>query len=169
MTDFVLVSCSKTKQAGTHLARNLYEPSPIFRKRRRFALARGDAWGVLSAKYGYLRPWAVTPYYERHITDRSPVWGAFVLEELLRDLEYFDVETVTILAGSGYVDPLVAELEAEGYDVVDWNRGKRPGERMQALDEALSPGEQTTLVADGEGCNSRSVGTETNHDDGGGA
>lgn len=150
MTEFVLASCSKSKQDGTHLARDLYEPSPIFRKRRRFAREKGDAWGVLSAKFGYLRPWDVTPDYERHITDRSTAWGAFVLDDLVADLDYYGVDTVTILAGSGYIDPLLAELEARGYDVVDWNAGKRPGERMQALDEAARPGRQVTL-ADGGG------------------
>lgn len=161
MTDFVLVSCSKTKQSGTRLAQDLYEPSPIFRKRRRLARRRGDAWGVLSAKYGYLRPWEATPHYERHITDRSPAWGAFVLRNLLPDLRYLDVETVTILAGSGYVAPLVAELEAHGYDVIDWNQGKRPGERMQALDEANKPGEQQPLVSADGGCSIWGVDAQT--------
>lgn len=145
MTEFVLVSCSKSKRDGTHLARELYEPSSIFRKRRRFAREKGDAWGVLSAKYGYLRPWDVTPNYERHITDRSPGWGAFVLRDLVADLDHHDADTVTILAGGGYIHPLVAELEACGYDVVDWNAGKRPGERMRALDEAMLPGRQAVL------------------------
>jgi hypothetical protein len=163
MTEFVLVSCSKTKQDGVHAARDLYNPSAIFRKRRRFARKRGDHWGILSAKFGYLRPWEAVEDYERHITDRSPVWGAFVLGDLLCDLEYLDVETVTILAGSNYVDPLVCELESNGYDVVDYNRGLRPGERMRALDKAVQPGEQTTLVADGGAWNSRYEGAGSEH------
>ena len=153
MTDeFVLVSCSKSKQDGTHRACDLYEPSPIFRKRVRFAENRDVEWGILSAKYGYLRRWEATPYYQTHINERSGVWGAFVLRDLLDDLDYYGVEQVTILAGSGYVDPLVGPLESRGYDVVDWNRGKMPGERMAALDEANRPGEQLTvgnLAADG--------------------
>lgn len=148
MTDFVLVSCSKSKLDGVHSARDLYEPSTIFRKRRRFARDRGDKWGVLSAKYGYLRPWDTTPNYERHISDRTPVWGAFVLRGLLRDLDYYGVDTVYILAGGRYIEPLVCELESHGYDVVDYNSGLRPGERMSSLDDALAPGVQTTLVTD---------------------
>lgn len=149
MTEFVLVSCSKSKLEGVHQAQDLYEPSPIFRKRRRFAKERGDRWGVLSAKHGYLPPWQATGDYECHISDRTPVWGAFVLRDLLRDLNYYDVETVTILAGSRYIEPLVCELEAHGYDVIDYNSGLRPGERMSALNNALAPGEQSTLVTDG--------------------
>ena len=153
MTDeFVLVSCSKSKQDGTHCAGDLYEPSPIFRKRVRFAENRGAEWGILSAKYGYLRRWDATPYYQTHISERSGVWAAFVLRDLFGDLEHHGIEQVTILAGSGYVDPLVAPLESRGYDVVDWNHGKMPGQRMAALDEANRPGEQQTvhdLAADG--------------------
>ncbi len=149
MTEFVLASCSKSKLEGTHCARDLYEPSAIFRKRRRFARERGDHWGILSAQFGYLRPWDTTPYYEKHISDRTEAWAAFVLDELVADLEYHGVDQVTILAGSGYVDPLVAPLESRGYDVVDLHRGLRPGERMSALDDAVAPGEQTTLATDG--------------------
>jgi len=149
MSDFVLVSCSKSKRDGVERAERLYEPSAIFRKRRKFAEREGDAWGVLSAKYGYLRSWEPVENYERHISERTSVWAAFVLGELLDDLEYHDAERVTILAGSRYVDPLVPELEAQGYDVVDYNRGLRPGERMSALNKANEPGEQTTLAADG--------------------
>jgi len=148
MTEFVLVSCSKKKQEGIHRAEHKYEPSPIFRKRRQFARERGVEWGVLSAKYGYLRRWTAIPYYDQHIGDRTNIWGAFVLQDLLADLRYHDVDQVTILAGSEYVDPLVLELEARGYDVVDWGSGLRPGERMAALDDAVAPGEQVTL-ADG--------------------
>jgi len=149
MTEFVLVSCSKSKRDGVHLGRDLYEPSPIFRKRRKFAQRRGDAWGVLSAKHGYIADNEAVEDYERHISDRTPVWGAFVLRDLLEDLRFHDVDQVTVLAGSRYVEPLVVALEARGYDVVDWNAGKRPGERMSALDEANEPTEQQPLITDG--------------------
>jgi hypothetical protein len=149
MTEMVLVSCSKSKLEGIHRAADLYEPSDIFGKRVRFAEQRADHWGVLSAKHGYIRPWEAIEDYERHITDRSPAWGAIHLSDLLRDLDYLCVETVTILAGRRYVEPLVCELEAHGYDVVDYNSGLRPGERKAALKEAIQPGQQTTLATDG--------------------
>lgn len=151
MTEVGLVSCSKSKQDGVHLARNLYEPSPIFRKRRRFVRTRCDHWGVLSGRYGYLRPWDVVPYYEQHRDSRTAVWGAWVLRDLLDDLDYWDAEQVTILAGQSYVDPLVVELEAHGYDVFDPHRGRMAGERMSVLNDALAPGEQVTLADGGMG------------------
>ena len=136
--EFVLVSCSKSKQEGVHCAAHLYEPSAIFRKRRAFAHQRNAPWGILSAKHGYLRPWEATPEYNVHIDARTAVWAAVVLEDLLADLCHYDVEQVTVLAGSKYVDPLVAPLESRGYDVVDWNRGKMPGQRMAALNDVLA-------------------------------
>ena len=146
MTELVLVSCSKSKRSGIHRAKDLYGPSRIFRKRREFGRERGDHWGVLSGKYGYLRPWEIVHSYEMHRNERSDVWGAWVLRELLDDLEYWDVDRVTILAGKDYVDPLVPELESRGYDVLDYNRGLRPGERYAKLKEDLKPGTQTTLT-----------------------
>ena len=134
---FILASCSKSKRDGVHQARNLYEPSPIFRKRRRFARKYGDAWGVLSARYGFLRPWDVTPTYNTHIRDRTPAWAVHVLGDLCPALSSHDTDRVVILAGSKYVAPLVAPLERRGYTVVDYNAGLRPGERMQALDAAV--------------------------------
>ncbi len=75
MTTFTLVSCSKSKLEGVHRAENLYKPSDIFRKRKRLALQESERWGVLSAKYGYLRPWDIIPNYEKHISERTNVWG----------------------------------------------------------------------------------------------
>lgn len=148
MTEFYLISCSKSKLPGVQLARDLYEPSDIFGKRQRLARRDGVAYGILSAKYGYLRPWDAIPAYEKHISARTSIWGAFVLRDLVRDLEYHDVEAVTILAGSRYIEPLVDELEDRGFGVNDPNEGLRPGERKSALKDALAPGEQVTL-ADG--------------------
>lgn len=149
MTEVVLVSCSKSKQEGIHRASDLYEPSDIFQKRRTFTRQRGDHWGILSGQFGYLRPWDVVPYYQMHRNERSDVWGAWALHDLLDDLDYWDADQVTILAGSSYVDPLVVELEAHGYDVLDYNKGLRPGERKAALKDANQAGEQTTLTTDG--------------------
>lgn len=150
MTEMVLVSCSKSKRDGTHQARDLYDPSPIFRKRRRLAQQRGDHWGILSAKFGYLRPWDVIHSYDMHINDRSKVWAAFVLRDLLDDLRYYDADRVTILAGKDYADPLKEPLERRGCEVVDPYRGLRPGERMSELNDAVAPGRQATLTDGGE-------------------
>lgn len=151
MTEFVLVSCSKSKLDGTHRAEDLYDPSDIFNKRRTFAEREGVEWGVLSAKYGYLPSWEVAETYDKHISDRTPVWGAFVLDDLLADLDYLGLDQVTLLAGKRYVDPLVVELETRGYDVLDYNRGFRPGERKRALKAANATSQQATISEGGGG------------------
>jgi len=165
MTEFVLVSCSKSKLDGTHRAEDLYDPSSVFRKRRTLG-RRADAWGILSAKFGFLRPWEAIPDYDVHISDRTPVWGAFVLHDLLPALEHYGADTVTIYAGHGYVDPLVVELETHGYDVVDPHRGMMSGQRESKLKELVKPGEQTTLVRADGGRNSWYVDTGTDHSGG---
>lgn len=144
-TEFTLVSCSKSKLDGTHQAHDLYTESTIFKKRKEFAHQHGGKWGILSAKYGYLQPWEHTAYYQKHISERSNVWGVFVLQDLLPTLEYHNIDRVIILAGSKYIEPIKEPLETRGYTVVDWNKGKMPGERMQALDEENKPGTQTTF------------------------
>jgi hypothetical protein len=123
----------------------LYEPSDIFTKRRTFAQKYGDHWGILSGKYGYLRPWDTTPYYEMHRKERTGVWAAFVLEDLIPDLQYWDTDIVTILAGRKYVSPLRSELESRGFEICDYNEGLRPGERKASLKQANKPGKQATL------------------------
>ena len=145
-TTVVLVSCSKSKRDGTHRAEDLYAPSDIFNKRVAFSNQEGDHWGVLSGKHAYLRPWDVVDSYDMHRKERSNIWAAFVLRDLLTDLEYWDADEVITLAAKDYVEPLVPELEARGYDVIDYNNGLRPGERKAALLDALQPGEQGTFA-----------------------
>ncbi|WP_396276200.1 DUF6884 domain-containing protein [Haloarcula sp. 1CSR25-25] len=148
MTRFTLVSCSKSKQEGVRLARNLYQPSRNFRKRVEYATEHGTGWGILSAEYGYLYPTEAIPKYERKISSRNDTWGAIVLRKLLPVLESHDVDEVTILAGKRYIDPIRTELESREYEVHDPHAGHRPGERYSALCDALSPGEQKNLSED---------------------
>jgi len=148
MTRFTLVSCSKSKQRGVHLARELYQPSRIFRKRVEHAKEYSDDWGILSAEYGFLHPTEAVPEYERKISSRNHAWGAVVLRKLLPVLELNDVDEVTILAGKQYIDPIRTELEDRGYEVNDPHAGLRPGERYSALCDALSPGKQADLSDD---------------------
>jgi len=141
----VLVGCTNSKRDGTHLARDIYDESSVFRKRRAVTQRDGDCWGILSAKYGFLRPHDWIPNYDTHISERSPVWGAFVLEDLLPFLSHHAVGTVSIYAGQRYINPIQAALEERGYDIAIPNKGLRPGERRAALKEELMAGDQATL------------------------
>lgn len=151
MTEWVLAGCVKGKADHRAPAQYLYT-SPLFQKRRRAAEARGDGWGILSAEYGYVPPNEVIDPYDTHISDVDvEEWRQRALGYLPRVLEANDVTQVTILAGSKYVDPLVADLEALGVDVVDPCRGLRPGERQQKLEELARVAENNRLDAYGGG------------------
>lgn len=107
-------------------------------------------WGILSAEHGLVRPEDWLEPYDTYIGNvDSEAWAEEVLDVLLDDLDRLDDPTVTIFAGSKYVDPLVPDLEAKGYEVLDPLRGLMPGERMSELDEMAAETEQTKLVTDG--------------------
>jgi hypothetical protein len=73
------------------------------------------------------------------------VWGAFVLSKLEPVINYHEIETVTILAGQRYIDPIEGQLSEWGCKVRNPNEGLRPGERYSALVDELQSGEQSTL------------------------
>lgn len=166
MTEVVLVGCTKTKREHPAEARDLYDESPLFRKRRRVARIRGDWWNILSAEHGLVRPENWLEPYDTYIGNvDSEAWAEKVLATLLDDLARHDDPTVTIFAGKKYVDPLVPELEAEGYEVLDPLRGLMPGQRMSKLDDMAEETQQATLVQTDGGCNQRYVGTGTDRCD----
>lgn len=55
MSDVVLIGCTKTKRTERSAARDLYNPSDLFRRRRAYAEASGRPWAIL---HGPLH-WAV--------------------------------------------------------------------------------------------------------------
>jgi hypothetical protein len=51
-----LVSCTKSKTDHSAPPKDLYEPSALFRKARRYCKDTHDEWYILSAKHGLLEP-----------------------------------------------------------------------------------------------------------------
>jgi hypothetical protein len=47
-------------------------------------------------------------------------------------------DSVEVIAGKKYTDPLTPELEAKGIEVIEKCRGLSIGERMQRLDELIA-------------------------------
>lgn len=140
MTDieFVLVGCVKLKHDRPLPARSLYK-SPLFKKRKAVAEARGDGWGILSAEHGYVDPATELAPYDTHISDvDSEAWANAVVADLVPVLEDHGVGQVTILAGSKYVEPIEPELEHRGYEVFTPCAGLRPGERQSRLKTMLN-------------------------------
>lgn len=68
--DVILVGCTKTKRAERSTARDLYDPSDLFRRRRSYAEAEGRPWGILSAGAGVLHPGQMIDPYDVTIAQR---------------------------------------------------------------------------------------------------
>lgn len=146
MTEMTVVGCTDTKHDYATKATTLYEPSMLFRKRKAVA-KQSEHWGILSAKYGYVEPDAVIDTYNVHISDRDrELWAGDVMDDLTLVLDQRDVDTVQILAGKGYVDPLTPELERLGYEVLDPLRGKMIGERLSRLTELANENQNKSGV-----------------------
>jgi hypothetical protein len=113
----VLVGCVRTKRASPSAAAELFD-SPLFVGRRRYAVASGHPWYILSAKFGLLAPSDVIGPYDVYLADQRPgykkAWGEFVAAQLDRMEHDLRGQVVEVHAGAAYVDPLRAPLGARG-------------------------------------------------------
>jgi hypothetical protein len=159
MPSLVLVACAKSKCDFPAPAQDLYTSS-LFRKSRRFAdlliqSGRADAWRVLSAKHGLLKPWRrIDPYDEtlREFDDEKTYWWSRrVTTQLPRHLNAESMPVapekieVTILGGRAYREPLVKLWFDSVYKNTTPNHVHCPfdgmpgnGRMMQWLDEMNS-------------------------------
>lgn len=69
-TRVLLLGCGKTKAASERPARDLYT-GPLFTARRKYADRQRQAWGIMSAKYGFLEPAELVEPYETKLKDLS--------------------------------------------------------------------------------------------------
>lgn len=107
----VLIGCTKSKRKeGVWAAQNLYT-SALFAYRRRYARGCGHPWGILSAKYGFLKPDdSVRPYDKSMPTDliAQAEWAESIFRHVKKivdyDNHYLDLE---VHAGIKYVQPLL--------------------------------------------------------------
>jgi len=67
----ILVGCTKSKRSTRSIARDLYDPSDLFRRRRAYAEAAGRPWAILSALYGVVEPGQTIDPYDLTIGQRS--------------------------------------------------------------------------------------------------
>jgi len=86
---------------------------------RKYAKMKADAWFILSAEHGLLRPGQVIAPYERTLktmtnTDQG-AWAVRVQRQLLELLPASAV--VVILAGVSYRKNIVPFLESHGFSV----------------------------------------------------
>lgn len=68
--DVILIGCTKAKRSEPAAARDLYDESDLFRRRRAYAEASGVPWAVLSARHGVVDPDRVIAPYDFTIRQR---------------------------------------------------------------------------------------------------
>lgn len=120
--DVILIGCTKLKRAERAAARDLYDPSDLFRRRRRYAEASGVPWAVLSARHGVIEPgWEIEPYdftiRQRLAADWKPgLWAHGVLAKcfLLAGRQAVKLPDAQY---ARFVEPLTIEIHA-GIDYV---------------------------------------------------
>lgn len=131
-----LVGCVKTKRPSASRAEDLYT-SPLFRALREFAIKNADAWYILSAEYGLLRPNQVVEPYERTLNKmKKPEraeWGNRVQAQLSASLP--PTADVIFLAGTRYREALVPFLRRSGHAVSIPLEGLPLGRQLQRLRE----------------------------------
>jgi hypothetical protein len=108
--------------------------SPLFGGRRRYAVASGLPWYILSAKFGLLAPDDVIGPYDVYLADQSPdykkAWGQFVVAALEQRVQGLHGRTIEVHAGAAYVDPLRAPLAAHGATLASPLARLRQGEQL---------------------------------------
>ena len=136
-TRIALVSCVKQKRDSAAPARDLYL-SQLFRGLRHYAETQADAWYILSAEHGVLRPEQVVGPYERTLNTMPKrerlAWAERVQQQLL-ELLPADAEVI-LLAGLRYREEIEPFLRKRGFPVSVPLEGLRIGEQLQRLKQA---------------------------------
>lgn len=132
-----LISCSKQKQTRPCMAKEMYQPSKLFRLSYQYAKQHADQIYILSAKYGLLHEDdQINPYnlvLSELPPNRQEDWANYVLLKM-RTLFDLKKDSFIILAGRDYYRHLCPDLEH--YTLSLGNR--RIGERISFLEHYLS-------------------------------
>ncbi len=147
--DVILIGCVRTKRVTACPAAELFA-SPLFEGRRRYAVATGVPWYILSAKFGLLAPQDVIGPYDVYLADQSPAyrkaWGEFVTAQLEQRHPELRGVTIGVHAGAAYVEPLRAPLAARGAELTTPLEHLRQGEQLAWYNSRPQP-RQATAVA----------------------
>jgi hypothetical protein len=149
----VVVGCGAAKQGVPSPARELYV-GPLFKAAREYAEASGDAWVIMSAKYGLVQPDHVIAPYDLRIEDSRGELYARGEPSLYTSLSSYDdmvaaqlderalaamagldpLREIEMHAGQAYVDALRwalgGSIGAATIQLVDPLRGLQIGERL---------------------------------------
>lgn len=144
--DVALVGCTKRKRDEAAEAGDLYDESPLFRRRRRIAREHAGLWGILSAEHGFVHPATELEPYNTHIRDvDTEAWSAEVLGDLA-DLVGAGDRVVILAGGQDYVDPVRAPLRELDVDVAAPLRKQPPGIQFNILDDLMEALDEHTAV-----------------------
>jgi hypothetical protein len=131
----------KAKRTAVARARDLYT-SQLFRALRAYAVAHADAWYILSAKHGLLRPDQIVAPYKRTLKDMPKrdrvAWAERVQRQLLEVLP--TGAEVILLAGVRYREGLVPFLRTRGFSVTVPLEGLGIGKQLQKLKQSVTRG-----------------------------
>jgi hypothetical protein len=134
MADLILVGCVKTKGKSRARAMDLYD-SPLWARRRSYALATDRPWAILSALHGLLDPNEEIDPYELHLaslpTREIRAWSDRSARDVLRWARRHAANTVEIHAGAEYIEYGLAEaLQDSGLVVLRPLQGLGLGEQL---------------------------------------
>lgn len=133
-TRIALVSCVKKKRDSAAPAADLYL-SQLFRGLRHYAETHADAWYILSAEHGVLRPEKIIEPYERTLNKMPKperlAWAARVKQQLLEVLPIG--AEVILLAGLRYREEIEPFLRKQGFFVSVPFEGLTIGKQLQRL------------------------------------
>lgn len=137
-TNMILIQCTKTKRDEPAKAKNLYDQSDYFCKMRAYAEATGEMWCILSAKHGLVEPdEIIEPYNSFGLSEQLAIEIADQVSQ--------QADSVEIIAGKKYTNPLTPELENRGVEVLERCRGLGIGERMSKLNTLTNEVKNETL------------------------
>lgn len=158
MTDLLLIGCTKSKRTERCAARDMYDPSDLFRRRRAYAEASGLPWGILSAGAGVLRPdQSISPYdltiEQRMRPDMDPRgWAIGSIQSAVRlvvgqDGPWPDELTIEVHAGVDYLRTLELARPAFAmpFELVHPVRGLGIGQQKAWYGVAMPDADQQRL------------------------
>jgi hypothetical protein len=109
-----LLSCTKLKENKPCVAANMYLPSHLFKKARKYVGANYNYWYILSAEYGLLRPTQMIFPYDKTLNNMPAEDVKEWSEMVFRDIQSIRPTEVDFYAGERYRKYLIPLLEAEG-------------------------------------------------------
>jgi hypothetical protein len=134
-----LISCTKLKENKPCFAADMYMPSSLYKKARKYVSGRYNYWYILSAEYGLLMPTQWIQPYDKTFNNMSKEikktyqkeWSQMVFEDLIK----LRPNEIDFYAGNEYRKYLIPLLEDQGIKCNVPLKGLGIGEQMKYYNE----------------------------------